>query len=131
MFKIAIKNFLAGLIDILVFLIVLNLALKLNLKIFHINPKYFNDILGLFTILYLGIIPYLNNNRTLGEILLNTNSRIEELIIPLETQENKFIKFLALFFNRIILFLMDITGISFLLGLYKIIFKKYKDKEKN
>ena len=131
MFKIAIKNFLAGLIDILVFLIVLNLALKLNLKIFHINPKYFNDILGLFTILYLGIIPYLNNNRTLGEILLNTNSRIEELIIPLETQENKFIKFLALFFNRIILFLMDITGISFLLGLYKIIFKKYKYKEKN
>ena len=124
MFKIVIKNFLAGLMDILIFLIVLNLSLKLNFKFLHIKSEYFNNILGLFTFIYLGIIPYFYSNKTFGEILLNTTSRIKEFILPIETQGPTFIKILALFFNRIILFLMDITGISFLIGLYKLIFKK-------
>jgi len=104
------KNFLAGLIDISFFLVATYLILKIG-NDNKISIGIIKFISGVVTLIYLGVIPYFFNNRTLGEILVGTNARIK---IPkyFENEKEWYRKFLIIFGNRIINLLFDIVGIN-------------------
>ena len=118
------KNGLSGLIDIFIFIIFFYVFNDLNKLYFHLSNFLFQNINGLFSFTYLGLIPYYNHKRTLGELLLDQESRIKDKNLLVDKNSPKLFQILSIYFNRLFLILLDMLGINLIKGLWKLIRRK-------
>jgi len=127
------KRIMSAMIDIIIIFINAYIFYKyfpynkelIHTKFYHTDLKA--NLYSIFLIIYFGIIPYIRKGQTLGDLLLKVN-RFREIKDDetkfLSNTPNPIVKLAKYFFNRILIFILDIS----LLNIVIFVFKKIKEK---